>query len=56
MQKIKISQKASDKKGNLRMPENIGFRASKRKSFSDSYIHFDRKDDYFIGSGKTLTP
>ena len=45
---------ASDRKGNLLIPENMGFLAPKRNFFSDSNWHLNRKDDYFTVSGKTF--
>ena len=53
MQKIIISKEASNRKGNLRMSENMGFLAPKRNSSSDSFTYLDWTDGYFMGSEKS---
>ena len=40
MQKIAISQEASDRKGNLNMPENMGFLAPKKKLRPEGWLFY----------------
>ena len=48
------SEETSDRKGNLCMPENMGFLAPKKKLPPDLYRHLYQEDSHFTGLGKTF--
>ena len=52
MQKITISHKASDGKGNVRRPENMGFLAPKKNSFTDPIDISAEKTAILLGREK----